>query len=83
MALTYMDHIYMDHIIYNVMDHIEDAARHRRPSRFFGVGCTEEGIVDRRRLGFWMVFGRFSERMSRFEDFTDFRKKSNHFPDLV
>ena len=62
---------------------IEDAARHRRPPRFLGVGCTEEGIVDRRRLGFWMVFGRFSERMSRSEDFTDFRKKSNHFPDLV
>ena len=37
---------------------IEDAARHRRPSRFLGVGCTEEGAVDRRRLGFWRVFGK-------------------------
>ena len=37
---------------------IEDAARHRRPSRFFGVGCTEEGAVDRRRFGFWRVFGK-------------------------
>ena len=36
---------------------IEDAARHRRPSRFLGVGCTEEGSVDRRRLGFWKVYG--------------------------
>ena len=36
---------------------IEDAARHRRPSRFLGVGCTEEGIVDRRCL----VFGWFSQ----------------------
>ena len=62
---------------------IEDAARHRRPSRYFGVGCTEERIVDRRRLGFSMVFGRFSEKRSRFQDFTDFKTKSENFPDLV
>ena len=36
---------------------IEDAARYRRPSRLLGVGCTEEGSVDRRRLGFWKVYG--------------------------
>ena len=36
---------------------IEDAARHRRPPSFLGVGCTEDGTVDTRRLGFWRVFG--------------------------
>ena len=38
--------------------YIEDAARHRRPSRFFRVGSTEEGAVEARRFGFWRIFGK-------------------------